>query len=84
MPEGFGIYSFIAHGRFDFFKVRRTNKGCHIHAMCKMLFFGAKTGKASAYFLRFDIKLKKSRSWFDLVTVLISKQSFFQHRVWPV
>ena len=43
----------------------------------------AKTGKTSAYFLRFDIKLKKSRSWFDLVTVLISKQSFFQHHVWP-
>ena len=32
----------------------------------------------------FDIKLKKSRSVFDLVTVLISKQSFIQHRVWPV
>ena len=32
----------------------------------------------------FDIKLKKSRSGFDLVTVLISKQSFFQHHVWPV
>ena len=28
--------------------------------------------------------MKKSRSVFDLVTVLISKQSFFQHRVWPV
>ena len=40
--------------------------------------------KTSAYFLRFDIKLKKSRSGFDLVMVLISKQSFFQHRVWPV
>ena len=35
-------------------------------------------------YLGFDIKLKKSRSVFDLVTVLISKQSFFQHRVWPV
>ena len=44
-----------------------------IHAMCKMLLFWAKTGKTSAYFLRFDIKLKKSRSWFDLVTALISK-----------
>ena len=43
-----------------------------------------KLEKTSAYFLRFDIKLKKSRSGFDLVTVLISKQSFFQHRVWPV
>ena len=43
-----------------------------------------KTGKTSAYFLRFDIKLKKSRSVFDLVTVIISKQSFFQHHVWPV
>ena len=52
--------------------------------MCKMRLFGAKTGKTSAYFLRFDIKLKKSRSVFDLVTVLISKQSFFQHHVWPV
>ena len=38
----------------------------------------------AAYFFRFDIKLKKSRSAFDLVTVLISKQSFFQHHVWPV
>ena len=38
----------------------------------------------SAFFLRFDIKLKKSRSVLDLVTVLISKQSFFQHHVWPV
>ena len=42
------------------------------------------TSKTSAYFLRFDIKLKKPRSEFDLVTVLVSKQSFFQHRVWPV
>ena len=41
-------------------------------------------GKTSAYFLCFDIKLMKSRSGFDLVTVLISKQSFFQHRAWPV
>ena len=44
----------------------------------------AKTGKTSANFLRFDIKLKKSRTGFELVTVLISRQSFFQHRVWPV
>ena len=29
-------------------------------------------------------KLMKSCSEFDLVTVLISKQSFFQHRIWPV
>ena len=43
----------------------------------------AKTGKTFAYFLRFDIKLKKSRG-FALVTVLIFKQSFFQHHVWPV
>ena len=49
-----------------------------------MLLFQAKTGKTSAYFLRFDIKLKKSRSVFDLVRVLISKQSFIQHHVWPV
>ena len=49
-----------------------------------MRLFGAKTGKTSAYFLRFAIKLKKSRSVFDLVTVLISKQSFFQHHGWPV
>ena len=28
-------------------------------------------------FFFFDIKLKKSRSGFDLVTVLLSKQSFF-------
>ena len=40
-----------------------------------------KLAKTSAYFLRFDIKLKKYRFWFDLVTVLISKQSFFQHRI---
>ena len=52
--------------------------------MCKMRLFRAITGKTSAYFLRFDIKLKKSHSVFDLVTVLISKQSFFQHHVWPV
>ena len=31
-----------------------------------------------------DIKLKKSRSGFDLVTAFISKQSFFQHCVWPL
>ena len=43
-----------------------------------------KLAKKSAFFLRFDIKLKKSRSVFDLVTVFISKQSFFQHHVWPV
>ena len=49
-----------------------------------MRLFWAKTGKTSAYFPRFDIKLKKSRSVFDLVTVLISKQSFFQHHIWPV
>ena len=66
------------------FYVRSTNKGCYVHAMCKMLLFRANIGKTSAYFLRFDIKLKKSRSVFDLVTVLISKQSFFQHRIWPV
>ena len=48
-----------------------------------MHLFRAKTGKTSAYFLRFDIKLKKFRSVFDLVTVLISKQSFFQHHVLP-
>ena len=52
--------------------------------MCKMRFIYAETGKTSAYFLRFDIKLKKSRSVCDLVTVLISKQSFFQHHVWSV
>ena len=67
-----------------FFYVWRKNKGCYVHVMCKMRLFWAKTGKTSAYFLRFAIKLKKSRSVFDLVTVLISKQSFFQHHVWPV
>ena len=67
-----------------FFYVRRKNKGCYVHAMCKMRLFWAKTGKTSAYFLRFGIKLKKSRSVFHLVTALISKQSFFQHHVWPV
>ena len=67
-----------------FFYVRRTNRGCYVHAMCKMLVLWAKTGKTSANFLRFDIKLKKSRTVFELVTVLISEQSYFQHRVWPV
>ena len=66
------------------FYIRTTNKGCHVSAMCKMLFFWSETGKTSAYFLRFDIKLKKSRSKFDLVSVLVSKQSFFQHQMWPV
>ena len=66
-----------------FFCIRRTNKGWYVHAMCKMLLVWAKTGKTSAYFLRFHIKLK-SNSGFDLVTVLISKQSFFQHRIGPV
>ena len=28
---------FTIHDRFDFFYVRRTNKGCYVHAMCKML-----------------------------------------------
>ena len=60
-----------------FFYVWRKNKGCYVHAMCKMCVFWAKTGKKTAFFLRFDIKLKKSRSVFDLVMVLISKQSFF-------
>ena len=58
------------------FYVLRTNKVCYVHAMCKMLLFWAKIDKTSAYFLRFDIKLKKSRSGLDMVTVLISKQSF--------
>ena len=66
------------------FYVRRKNKGRYVHAMCKMRLFYAKSGNTSVYFLRFDIKLKKSRSVFDLVTVIISKQSFFQHQVWPV
>ena len=64
--------------------MRRTDKSCFVHAMCKMRLFRAKTGKTFSYFLRFDIKMKKSRSGFDLVTVLIYKQSFFQHHVWPV
>ena len=66
-----------------FFYFQRKNKGCYVHVMCKMRLFGARTGKTSVYFLRFDINLKKSRSVFDLVTVLISKPSFFQHSVWP-
>ena len=49
----------------------------YVHAMCKMVLLFAKIGKTSAYFLRFDIKLMKSRSGFDLVTVHISKQNFF-------
>ena len=68
----------------QFFFVRRTDKSCYVHAMCIMRLFWAKTSKTFAYFLRFDIKLKKSRSVFDLVTVLISKQSFFLNHVWPV
>ena len=51
---------------------------------CVKCSFWAKTGKTYEYFLRFDIKLMKSHSGFDLVTVLISKQSFFENRVWPV
>ena len=43
-----------------------------------------KLAKTSVYFLCVDIKLKKSCSGFYLVTVIISKQSFFQHCVWPV
>ena len=35
-------------------------------------------------FLPFDIKLNKSHSGFDMIKVLLSKQSFFQHLVWPV
>ena len=35
-------------------------------------------------FFIFDKKLKRPRSGFDLVAVLISEQGFFQHRVRPV
>ena len=73
----------IEHDRFDFY-VRRMDKSCYVHAMSKMRLFWAKTGKTLAYFLSFDIQLKKSRSGFDLATILIYKQSFFQHHVWPV
>ena len=66
-----------------FLKSEGRIEGCYVHVMCKMLLFWAITGKTCAYFLCFDIKLKKPRSVFDLVTVLISKQSFFQHRVLP-
>ena len=76
-------HSFIEHDRVDFLRPKK-NKGCYVHAMYKMRLFWAKTGKTSAYFLRFDIKVKNSCSVFDLVTVLISKQSFFQHHNWPV
>ena len=62
------LYSVIAHDRVDFF----TSEG-RIRAVMYMymLCVKAKTGKTSAYFLCFDIKLKKSRSGFNLVTVLI-------------
>ena len=33
------------------------NKGCYVHALCKMLLLWAEIGKTTAYFLRFDIKL---------------------------
>ena len=69
----------MEHDRFDF-----LTSDYYVHVLCKMRLFRAKTGKTSAYFLRFDINLKKSRSMFDSGTVLISKQSFFQHHVWPV
>ena len=38
-PENFGIYSFIENDRFDFFTSEDRNKGCHVHAMCKMLLY---------------------------------------------
>ena len=43
-----------------------------------------KLKKKCAYFLCVDIEMEKSCSGFDLVMVLISKQSFSQHCVWPV
>ena len=43
-----------------------------------------KLAKHLQTFFVFDIKLKKSRTGFELVTVLTSEQSFSQHRVWPV
>ena len=49
----------------SFFYARRTNKDCYVHVMCKMLVLRAKTGQTSANFLRFDIKLKKSRTGFE-------------------
>ena len=53
----------------------------NIWLLCKRLSFWTKAGKTSANFLHVDVKLKKSHSGFDLVTVVISKQSFFQHCV---
>ena len=43
----------------------------------KCSFSELKLAKHLHSFFRFDIKLKKSRSGFDFVTVLISKQSLF-------
>ena len=57
-----------------FFYVRRKNKGCYVHAMCKMRLFWANS----------DIKLKKSRSVFDWLRSSSRSKAFFQHNVWPV
>ena len=84
MPEKFGIYSFIEHDRFDFFmsegRIRAVVYMPCVKCSCSEL----KLAKYLHTLFVFDIKLKKSCSGFDLVTVLISKQSFLQHRVWPV
>ena len=74
-------HSFIEHDRFDFLTseagIRAVMYMPCVKCSCSEL-------KTSAYFLRFDIKLKKFRSWFDLVTILFSKQILFQHSIWPV
>ena len=41
-PENLSIYSFIEYHRLDLIMYEgRTNKGCHVHAMCKMFFLWA-------------------------------------------
>ena len=73
LTGGFGIIpSWCMIG--SIFLCSKDTTGRYEHAMCEVLLFRARTGKVFAYLLCFDIKLKKSRSGFDLVTVFISKQ----------
>ena len=84
-PENFGIYSFTEHDRFDFFTPEERIRAAMYMPCIKCSCSELKLAKhLHYYFIDFDIKLKKSRSVFNLVTVLISKQSFFQHPIWSV
>ena len=62
------LYSFIEHDRFDFFTSEER-----IRAVMYMPCVKSSCGKTSAYFLRFDIKLKKSRSVFGYGSRLKAK-----------